>query len=151
MPGPPPKPAHLHLLRGSPGKRRARVPPEAQRADACPAPPARLKGYAREEWEAVAPELHRLGLLSVLDVSPLACYCSAVAKQREAEEAMVGQPLTITTEHGERVNPLVRIASQAANDALKLGAHFGLSPVSRLRLSGMEPPRGPSKFGDLLA
>ncbi|KWV49837.1 hypothetical protein AS156_15010 [Bradyrhizobium macuxiense] len=77
-------------------------------------------------------------------------YCSAVAQQRKAEETMTGQPLTITTEHGERVNPLLRIASQSANDALKFGSHFGLSPISRLRLSGVEPPKPPSKFDGLI-
>jgi len=151
MPGPPPEHPHLRLLKGNPGKRRARVPPEPQRADVCPEPPEKLSDGAREEWRAVAPELHRLGLLTVLDVGPFAAYCSAMAHWRTAEEAIERlDSLTITTKSGQRVNPLVRIASQAANDALKFGAQFGLTPAGRLRLSGTTPPTPPSKFDGLL-
>jgi P27 family predicted phage terminase small subunit len=152
MPGPPPEHPHLRLLKGNPGKRRARMPPEAKQPDACPEPPDRLSAYAKDEWHAVAPELFRLGLLTVVDVSAFACYCSAAGRVRAAEEAMAGEPLTYTTETGQqRVNPLIRLASTAMNDALKLGAHFGLTPISRLRLTGMEPPKGKSKFGGLIA
>lgn len=42
MPGPPPQHPSLRLLRGNPGKRPARRPPEAKQAEACPQPPARL-------------------------------------------------------------------------------------------------------------
>ncbi|MGY8679790.1 phage terminase small subunit P27 family [Bradyrhizobium sp. UFLA05-153] len=152
MPGPTPEHPHLRLLKGNPGKRRARVPPEAQSANVCPEPPKQLSDRAKKEWRAIAPELHRLGLLTVLDVGPFAAYCSAMAHWRTAEEA-IGRldSLTITTKSGQRMHPLVRIASQAANDALKFGAHFGLSPISRLRLSGMEPPKPPSKFDGLIA
>src|SRR6266480_2846757 len=88
MPGPPPEHSHLRLLKGNPSKRRVRVPPEPARADECPEPPSRLSEYARQEWEAVAPELFRLGLLTVLDISTLAAYCSAAAQLRQAEEAI---------------------------------------------------------------
>jgi P27 family predicted phage terminase small subunit len=133
--------------------KRATMPPEAQRADVCPEPPERLSDVAKEEWRAVAPELHRLGLLTVVDLTPLAMYCEAAAKQRHAEAAVakLDGALTYTTAEGQKhVNPLVRIASSAANDAIKFGAHFGLTPISRLRLTGVTPPQGPSKFDGLL-
>jgi P27 family predicted phage terminase small subunit len=151
MPGPPPEHPRLRLLRGSPGKRPVRSPPEPKQADSCPESPARLSDYAKEEWEAVAPELFRLGLLTMLDVSTLAAYCSAMARWRTAEQAIERlDSLTITTKSGQRPHPLVRIASQAANDALKFGAQFGLTPTGRLRLAGMTPPAPPSKFDGLL-
>jgi P27 family predicted phage terminase small subunit len=138
-------------VRGNPSKRRVRVPPEPACGDKCPKPPSRLSEYAQQEWHAVAPELHRLGLLTVLDVGPFAAYCSAVAHWRTAEEAIERlDSLVITTKNGQRVHPLVRIASQAANDALRFGAHFGLSPISRLRLAGVEAPPKPSKFDGLI-
>jgi hypothetical protein len=38
------------------------------------------------------------------------------------------------------------------NDALRIGEHFGLSPISRLRLTGLTTPKdAPSKFDGLLA
>jgi phage terminase small subunit len=55
-----------------------------------------------------------------------------------------------TAEGHQRVNPLVRIRSQAMNDMLRYGAAFGLTPSGRLRLSGMNPPTPPSKFDGLL-
>ena len=88
MPGPPPEHLHLRLLKNNPGKRRVRVPPEPARGDECPPPPEHLIGYAKETWFQVAPELFRLGLLTVLDVGPLSAYCSAAAQLRQAEEAI---------------------------------------------------------------
>jgi hypothetical protein len=48
MPGPPPEHPHLRLLKGNPGKRPARKPPEAQRADVCSESPMHLNAYAKE-------------------------------------------------------------------------------------------------------
>jgi P27 family predicted phage terminase small subunit len=59
--------------------------------------------------------------------------------------------LTIKTAKGHpRINPLVRIASQAMADMQRIGAQFGLSPNARLRFCGIEPPPPPSKFDGLL-
>jgi P27 family predicted phage terminase small subunit len=90
-------------------------------------------------------------LLTVLDLGPFAAYCTAMAHWRLAEESIEGlSALTITTKNGHRVHPLVRVASTAMNDALRIGAQFGLTPTGRLRLSGIEPPKSPSKFDGLL-
>ena len=51
MPGPPPEHPHLRLLKGNPGKRRVRVPPEPARSDACPSPP-RVSDRLRERGVA---------------------------------------------------------------------------------------------------
>jgi P27 family predicted phage terminase small subunit len=159
MPGPPPEHPHLRLLRGNPGKRSVRSTPEPARSEECPEPPSYLNDYAREEWQLIAPELYRLNLLTVVDVSPLAAYCSAAAQLRLAEEAIEemakrdprGHALTIKGSAGSQVtNPLVRIASQAMDDMRRIGAEFGLSPNARLRLSGITPPPSPSKFDGLL-
>ncbi|RZN26968.1 phage terminase small subunit P27 family [Bradyrhizobium sp. Leo121] len=159
MPGPPPQGPHLRLLKGNRSKRPVRVPPEPARADECPPPPEHLNGYARETWHQLAPELFRLGLLTILDVGPLAAYCTAAAQFRQAEEAIQrmakederGHALTITGSAGSQVtNPLLRIASQAMNDMQRIGAQFGLTPSGRLRLSGITPPPPPSKFDGLL-
>jgi P27 family predicted phage terminase small subunit len=128
------------------------VPPEPARTEECPPAPRHLRGYAREAWLELAPELHRLNLLTVLDVAPFSVYCAAYATWRQADEALAREgTLTITTAEGhQRVNPLVRISSQAMNDMLRYGAAFGLSPAGRLRLSGTNPPAPPSKFDGLL-
>ncbi|WP_426615340.1 phage terminase small subunit P27 family [Bradyrhizobium sp. McL0616] len=159
MPGPPPDHPQLHVLRGNPGKRPARSPPEPARADECPPPPDHLNAYAREEWQHIAPELYRLNLLTILDVSALAVYCNAAAQLRQAEEALEqmakqdprGHALTIEGSAGSQVtNPLLRIASMAMADMRRIGTQFGLTPSGRLRLGGIGPLPPPSKFNDLL-
>jgi P27 family predicted phage terminase small subunit len=119
VPGPPPEHPHLRLLKGNPGKRRVLVPPEPARSDACPSPPEYLTGYAREAWLELAPELHKLNLLTILDIGPFSAYCCAYAHWQQAEEALQRSgELTIKTAEGHpRVNPLVRIAS--SEDSLK--------------------------------
>jgi P27 family predicted phage terminase small subunit len=152
MPGPPPEHPHLRLVKGNPGKRRVRIPPEPARADECPSPPKHLNGYAREAWLELAPELHKLNPLTILDVGPFSNYCTAYAHWQHAEEALQRSgELTIKTAEGHpRVNPLVRLASQAMEDMRRIGTEFGLSPNARLRLSGINPPSPPSRFDGLL-
>ena len=101
MPGPPPEHPYLRLLKGNPGKRPARKPPEPARGEQCPRPPAHLTGHAREAWLHLAPELHRLNLLTVLDVGPFSAYCCAYAHWQQAEEALQRSgELTIKTAEG---------------------------------------------------
>jgi len=157
MPGPPPTPNVVKLLKGNPGKRRIGREPEPEIAADVPEPPSFLTGYAQDEWWRIAEELRRLKLL---DVMPLAAYCVAYARWRQAEEALakMGEkdPVTagmlIKGSLGDaRVNPLVRVAASAADAMVSFAGHFGMSPAARARISagvGYEPP--PSKFDGLL-
>src|SRR4051812_43814160 len=86
MSGPPPQPIRLRVMRGNPGKRRIGVEPEPEIAESVPEPPSFLTSYAADEWWRVAGELHRLGLLTVVDVGPFAAYCSAYQTWRTAVE-----------------------------------------------------------------
>jgi P27 family predicted phage terminase small subunit len=146
MPGPPPEHPHLRLLKGNPGKRPVRKPLQPARTEQCPEPPKHLTGHARDA------SLHKLSLLAILDIGPFSAYCCAYAQWQQAQEALQRSgDLTIKTAEGHpRVNPLVRIASQAMADMQRIGAQFGLTPSGRLRLSGIKPPPPPSKFNGLL-
>jgi P27 family predicted phage terminase small subunit len=127
----------------------------------CPEPPAFLGACAAEEWRRVAPELHRLNLLTILDVVPLSIYCDAFATWRSASEALaraaaddeVTHGLTVQSADGmARVNPLVRIVSQVAADALRIAREFAMTPASRARVAGLGgAPAGGSELSDLLA
>jgi P27 family predicted phage terminase small subunit len=158
MPGPPPTPLHLKLLRGNPGQRRLRPEPEPTVEVKCPDPPSFVTGHAADEWWRVAPELHVLNLLAVLDVMPLAAYCMTYARWRTAEEVLAGiadrddtHGLLIRTAEGNpRCNPLVKIAADAARDMLTYAGHFGMTPVARSRIAAGVHGQPPSKFGDLL-
>src|SRR4051812_32068274 len=92
MTGRPPKAARLKILSGNPGKRPVNSPPRPAGAD--PAPPDWLQGEARAEWGRVASELHKLGLLTVLDVSVLAVYCICYQTWAEAVRAVAREGQT---------------------------------------------------------
>lgn len=160
MPGPPREPLRLRLLKGNPGKRALHREPEPRREERCPEPPAFLSNYAAREWRRIAPELYRLGLVTVADVVPLSLYCDAYSTWRVASEALARAAaddehthgLTVQSADGMlRVNPLVRIMSQAAEDMLRLAREFGLTPASRSRVSVGPPPGGGSRLSGLLA
>ncbi len=108
----------------------------------------------------MAPELHRLRLLTRVDVASLAAYCyaygqwrlaaEALARMADRDEAMHGL-LIKGTDGNARRNPLVKIAADAADDMLRFAGEFGLTPVARTRLAaGGFGPSPPSKFDGLL-
>jgi hypothetical protein len=61
MRGPRPMPVRLQVLRGNPSRRPLRTGFEPPLPPALPDPPPFLGGYARQEWNRVAPGLHLLG------------------------------------------------------------------------------------------
>jgi P27 family predicted phage terminase small subunit len=153
--GPPPLPTDLRILRGNPGKRPInRREPQPSRSEVVPDTPDVLTGYACDEWHRVAGELHRLGLLTVLEQAPLAAYCSAYARWRTAEELLadmakqdgVTRGLLISGPHGDaRANPLVKLSIAAAEQMDSIAALFGMAPSARARISAgvrLEPAAG---------
>jgi P27 family predicted phage terminase small subunit len=106
-------------------------------------PPAFLGEDAINEWWRVVPGLRALGLLTVLDVQPLAAYCVAYAHWIAAEQALAQMAaddprfngLMITGSTGSHLaNPLVKIARNAAADMLRFAAEFDREAEARYRL-----------------
>jgi P27 family predicted phage terminase small subunit len=163
MPGPPPTPLHLRLLKGNPGKRPLpAAEPRPEIAPEVPDPPDFLTGCARDEWYIVAEQLMRLGMLTKVDLPALGAYCHAYQTWRTAAEAIAkmaaGDPvmsgLLVKGRDGDVAqNPLVPIARKAAQDMLRFAAQFGLTAAARARLgaAGWMPPRPPGKFDGYLA
>jgi P27 family predicted phage terminase small subunit len=161
-PGPPPQPISLRVLRGNPGKRPLRYGPQPEIPPSPPTPPAFLDEFARGEWGRIAQQLHRLHLLSCIDLMPLAAYCQAYSRWRTAEvmllEAARKDPAThgflVKAAEGHlRASPLVRIARDSAADMVRYAGEFGMTPVARARIAAGplgEPPGG-SKFDGLIA
>jgi P27 family predicted phage terminase small subunit len=164
MPGPPRVPTHLKLLRRNPGHQRLnRNEPVPAQPPAVPEPPAFLTGYAADEWYRVSAELHHLKLLTILDVMPLATYCTAYQRWRTAEEVLgkmaekdpaTSALLVRGPDGAPRQNPMVKIAANAAADMITYAGHFGMTALARARISagaGFEPPPGGGKFDGLIA
>jgi P27 family predicted phage terminase small subunit len=133
------------------------------RPDAVPAPPVNIRrnGYAREEWERIAPELHRLGVLTVADLPSLALYCQAYARWCDAEDALYAMLqddpkhnalLVDSANGGLKANPLVGISATAGLNLMRYAVEFGFTPASRTRVSGSASGEEPDqKFAGLIA
>lgn len=144
-----PKPTHLKLVTGNPGKR-ALPKAEAKVAPALPSPPPHLSDEAKVEWGRVSEDLYKVGLLSVVDRAALAAYCHAYARWVQAERAIAEMAkrdqltggLMIKTTNGNAIqNPLVGTANKAAADMVRYAAEFGMTPSARSRINA-EPPQG---------
>ena len=156
----PPVPFPLKVLRGNPGKRPMKPEPQPEQQPDVPEPPPFITGYAADEWWRTAPELHRLGLLTRIDVPALAAYCHAFGQWRMAAESLakmqandpIMNGMIIKTKYGDAaMNPLVSIARKHAADVIRYASEFGLTPVARTRLAaGGFGPSIPGKFDGLL-
>src|SRR4029077_15892039 len=142
MAGRRPKPTHLKLVTGNPGKRPLnKNKPQPERN--LPSPPPELYPEAKAEWNRIAKELHNLGLLTGLDRAALAAYCQSYGRWIIAERAIAkmakADPLTHglikPTVGGGVPNALVRAASHAMADMVRYAGEFGMTPSARSRLS----------------
>ena len=152
-----PKPTHLKLITGNPGKRRLPTD-EIQPAVAFPMPPAHLCDDAKVEWGRIGGELYALQLLTNVDSAVLAAYCQSYAVWKQATEAIntmaksdqLTRGLMIKTTNGNAIqNPLVGTANKAAADMVRYAAEFGMTPSARTRLTGGVQPKR-SKFDGLI-
>jgi len=151
-----PKPTHLKLVTGNPGKR-ALNGSEPQPTLLLPSPPAELNDDAKVEWDRVSEELYRLGLLTAIDRAALAAYCQAYGRWMTAERAIAEMakrdPLTcgllIKTTNGNAIqNPLVGVANKAMADTMRYAVEFGMSPSSRSRISAKPNERDHNPFAE---
>jgi P27 family predicted phage terminase small subunit len=152
--GPRPVPTHLKMLRGNPGCYPLNMDePQPLLFSSVPEAPAFLSGYAREEWNRVIPELHRMKLVTLVDIPTFAAYCLAYERWRTAEELAKVRGLMVQTRGGPfRVNPLIGLAERAAAQMVRYASEFGLTPASRSRITaGIGEARKPTKFDGLLA
>ncbi len=112
-------------------------------------PPNWMNRQAKRAWEEIAPELNKLGLLTVLDRQSLARYCCAHARWMRAEQWLDENSDTYPLRDDKgRIKyvaqfPQVSISKNFANLANALGQDFGLSPSARVRLHA-----GPRDDGD---
>ena len=158
MRGRKPKPTHLKLVAGNPGRYPLNKA-EPKHALSIPSPPPELSDDAKVEWGRVADRLYRAGTLSEVDRGALAAYCQSygrwiqaertLAKLAEADKATGG--LLIKTSNGNAIqNPLVGIANKAASDMVRYAAEFGMTPSarSRIKAEGQTPGDNADQFFD---
>jgi P27 family predicted phage terminase small subunit len=137
-----PKPTHLKLVTGNPGKR-ALNPAEPKPASLIPDPPAELSADALDEWEKISRRLLAAGIVTAIDRAALAAYCQAYGRWVQAERALaemakrdlITSGLLIKTTNGHAIqNPLVGTANKAMSDMVRYAAEFGMTPSARSRV-----------------
>lgn len=141
MAGRPPKPTHLKIIQGNPGKRALNKAEPKPKAKAPPCP-KHLSKEARKEWRRISKELLTLGLLTTVDRAALAAYCQAWARWVEAEEKMqeVGFNMVEETDKGyAHVSPWFTVANNALKQMRAFLVEFGLTPASRSRVTVAKP------------
>jgi len=137
-----PKPTHLKLVKGNPGKRKInKSEPKPDLAQ--PSPPAFLNDDAKVEWGRVIDTLFNVGLMTEIDRGALAAYCQAYGRWAQAERALarmaakdeLNSALMIKTSNGNAIqNPLVGIANKAKSDMVRYAVEFGMTPSARSRV-----------------
>jgi P27 family predicted phage terminase small subunit len=133
--GRPPKPTKLKILEGNPGRRPLNTN-EPQPTPDIPTRPEWLNAEAKREWGRVVPELHRLGLLTVVDRGALARYCQAWGRMVQAEKAIDEKGSTFETANGyPQIRPEVTIAQKYSALCARICVEFGFTPSARGRLT----------------
>jgi P27 family predicted phage terminase small subunit len=135
MAGRRPKPTHLKLLQGNPGKRPINAHEPKPPLEILPVP-AELSGRAKEEWERMAQPLAQLGLLSSIDGAAFAAYCTLAARWRDAEDALKKTGPVVKSPSGyPMLSPYYTIANQSLSQMRAYLTEFGMTPSARSRLA----------------
>lgn len=148
MKGRKPLPTKVHELNGNPSKLRLdkRNEPQPRVGDIfCP---DWLDEEARKVWERNAPELIRLGTLTIIDQDAFAAYCQVYSRWKRAERAIQDSFSYEFTDKDFKTKradkPEVRIARDAWNQVKAMEAEFGMTPSSRSRIiASPEKPKDP--------
>lgn len=137
------KPTALKILEGNPGRRPLNET-EPKPVPIAPECPDWLLDEAKKEWNRLAPELERIGLLTIIDKAAFAGYCQSYAKWKVAEEFIKKNGTTYripkTDKSGKVISvyiaafPEVVIANQSLKQIKAFAVEFGLTPSSRGRI-----------------
>lgn len=134
------KPSAVKRLQGT--SRKDRVPVNEPLPAAPPhlSTPAGLPKESQKLWRQLAPELERLGLLTAADLPALLMTCVSGGLAIEAAKMIRSEGLFRRDENGvQRKHPAAQVFRDAAAGYFKQAAKFGLTPVDRSGLSGLEP------------
>ena len=141
----PSRPNHLKILAG---ERESRI----NRGEPLPAEtaitiPAELSDAARKVLQRLAPDLADKGVLTSWDIVMFSAFCESAATYRHCMDQLGASDLTVPGSlKNQVVNPLWRIAKDAADVMLRIGARFGLTPSDRAGID-VSDAQTPSKYG----
>ncbi len=132
-----PKPSHLKLVRGNPGKRAVNKREPKPRRE-IPSPPAHLSDRGKVAWGKVSVILDRMGVLTEADAFALEMLCETYADILDARENLQGgRYQTVITKSGdsmERARPALSDLQDADRRFRAWLVEFGLTPSARSRV-----------------
>ncbi len=103
--------------------------------------PPKLSSEAEAEWKRVVPELHRVGVLALIDRAVLTGYVEAWADYRKARVALSKSGPTYLADNGNpKRHPNVVVLADSRLAFLKFAQELGLSPSARVRLTSRAAP-----------
>lgn len=104
-------------------------------------PPDDLDDLALAEWNYVVPELKRLGILTIVDLSIIKAYCLNMGRYFKSvkEVATEGEIMTIPKTGYKMPNPWIAIGNKALKNAIDIGVQYGFTPASRTRIAAPKP------------
>ncbi len=106
-----------------------------------PEAPELLSTIGVEEWYKVTSQLFNLKMLHHIDLRLIESYCNEMALYIECESELRknGRVDIFKNTNGDiirsQAKPYVKMKNDALNNALKLSAQFGLTPVARANIS----------------
>ncbi|MGE5553308.1 MAG: phage terminase small subunit P27 family [Betaproteobacteria bacterium] len=134
MRGRKPKPSHLKVIAGNPGKRAVNEE-EPKPQPVPPKCPSWLPPAGKRKWKELAPKLDKLGLLTEVDGEAFAMLCLHWANGIEAAKILRRDGLLVTRKRGGVVkNPANQILRENSAAFRAYAALFGLSPADRGRI-----------------
>lgn len=153
MKGRKPKPSHLRLVAGNPGRRPLnKAEPKVARSR--PSAPAHVSDLAREAWGYLSATLDRMGVLTEVDAVALEGLCEAYADMREARRALREHGAryyeTVNKDGGIMIRPHPALGDmQDADRRIRAWVvEFGMTPSarSRVKADGSEEEDEADKF-----
>lgn len=167
MRGRKPKPTARQIAEGDPskhgkGKLRERLTAEPNAKRGLPACPRHLRGRARSAWNFWAEELGAMNLDHRPDAMMLEGACVGYARAVQADLQLAKEGITveesvIDDESKEKIvlkirkHPAVEVANAAWRQVRAFCCEFGLSPVSRTRLTIEKPDKNAEDLLELLS
>lgn len=134
MPSPRPKPTHLKVVAGNPGKRKLnKAEPKPRRE--IPSCPAHLSDVSKVSWGRLSVMLDRLGVLTEADGLALErlCDCYGEILLHSENIALYGMVYG-STETLLKANPAVGMRADADRRFKGYLIEFGLTPAARTKV-----------------
>ena len=116
-------------------------PMEVAKVSGIPTAPKWLSEIGKEQFNLVVKQLNDLGMLYQVDLKLIESYANLMSLHIESEQELrlKGRIMVYRDDEGRpkhsQVVPLQTISKQALDQAIKIAAHFGLTPSSRTKIS----------------